>query len=135
MELKILYSEIDYKAVRSSGAGGQHVNKVSSKVVLSFNFFKSNAFNENEKKRLVKFFSNRIIDSGVVQLTADENRSQFRNKKSVTDRFIKMIEDGLKVPKVRRKSKPSRSSIIKAKERKKRLSEKKKSRKKPNIDH
>ena len=134
MNTKILLSEISYKAIRSSGAGGQHVNKVSSKVVLSFNLLESEALSETEKTRLIKFFESKLSTEGILQLSADDNRSQFRNKKIVTERLFDMIEEGLKVQKFRKKSKPSRSSVIKGKDAKKKLSQKKNLRKKPSAD-
>lgn len=134
MDKKTLLSELLYKAVRSSGAGGQHVNKVSSKVVLSFSLIGSEAFTEREKARLLKFFESRLSINGLLQISADDNRSQIRNKKIVTERFLELIEEGLKVKKYRKKSKPSRSSVIKGKQAKQRTSQKKALRKRPSAD-
>ena len=75
----------------SSGSGGQHVNKVASKVVLYFNIENSIVFNEDEKNRLRDFFSSRLSKQGVLILSSEESRSQFRNKALVTQRFLSLI--------------------------------------------
>ncbi|MFD1553346.1 aminoacyl-tRNA hydrolase [Putridiphycobacter roseus] len=133
MHLKTLLAEIKYKAVRSSGAGGQHVNKVATKVVLFFNLIDSEAFNETEKYRLMKFFEKDLSQEGILQFSASESRSQFKNKKIAHQKLLDAIGEGLRVNKVRRKSKPSRSSVLKGKVKKKRLSDKKKLRKRPEL--
>ena len=130
----IILKEISYKAIRSSGPGGQHANKVSSKVVLTFNLEKSEAFTEREKELLLIFFKSKLNTDGMIQLSSDENRSQFRNKKAVTERLFQLIEEGLIVNKPRKKTKPSRSAILKGQKAKKRVSEKKALRKKPKLD-
>ena len=130
----LLISEITYKAIRSSGSGGQHVNKVSSKVVLSFALQASNAFSENEKKRLYKYLDKRLSKDGVLQLSADDSRHQHQNKKKVKERFLALIEKGLFKEKKRRKTKPSYSSVLKTKAKKKQNSEKKSLRQKPKLD-
>lgn len=134
MQNSIIQSELVYKAIRSSGAGGQHVNKVSSKVVLYFNLEASQGLSEDEKERLKNFLSSRLTNDFVLQLSVDSYRSQLRNKKEVTQRFFDLLEEGLKADKPRKKSKPSRSAILKAKQAKKKLSEKKKNRQKPSPD-
>lgn len=134
MNLKVLQSEITYKATRSSGAGGQHVNKVSSKVILYFNILSSDALSENEKNRLLNHFKSKVNSEGVLQLSSEESRSQFRNKALVTARFIDLIAEGLKVKKVRHQTKPKRSAIVKAKKTKQQHSEKKARRSKPGLN-
>lgn len=134
MDATLLHTELTYKAIRSSGAGGQHVNKVASKVVLSFNLTASNAVTEREKDRLAIFLKNRLSSEGILQLSSSESRSQIKNKKLVTNRFFELIEEGLKVKKYRKKSNPSRSSILKTKLKKKKNSDKKELRKKPKLD-
>ena len=133
MNEKQLISEIRYKASRSSGPGGQHTNKVSSKVILIFNLMDSEAFQTEEKLRLRSFFKGRINNNGIIQLSSEESRSQLTNKKIVTERFLELITEGLKVEKKRKKTKPSRAAILKSKDQKKRLSEKKNLRKKPKL--
>ena len=96
MILTNLISELNFKAIRSSGSGGQHVNKVSSKVELSFDLDASEVLTEIQKDRLQKKLKNRLNTQGILILQCDETRSQHRNKELVIKRFLAMIEDGLK---------------------------------------
>lgn len=100
--------EIVFQTSRSSGKGGQHVNKVETKVELRFNIKNSDLLNEEEKGRLLNNLSNRINKEGVLILSSDAKRSQLANKKSVIIRFNELIEEGLKVPKERIPIKPSK---------------------------
>lgn len=131
MDEKQLLREAEYKAVRSSGAGGQNVNKVSSKVELHFMLSQSGAFSEEEKARVNKKLESRLTNAGELILQCDESRSQHRNKEIVTQRFLGLIKDSLKKPKVRKKTKPSKAAKLKRLREKKKLSDKKASRKDP----
>lgn len=133
MEKEKVISEINYKAVRSSGAGGQNVNKVSSKVVLSFDLKNSKAFSDEEKALLEKNIGGRLTEDLVLILNCDEDRSQIRNKAIVTNRFFDIITAGLHVPKIRKATKIPKSVIRKRIKEKKNLSEIKKLRRKPLI--
>ncbi|WP_422106987.1 alternative ribosome rescue aminoacyl-tRNA hydrolase ArfB [Winogradskyella sp.] len=134
MQIEVLKSELTYKAVRSSGSGGQNVNKVASKVVLYFDLENSKAFSDEKKQRLKSFFKNRLNKQGILILDSDESRSQFRNKALVTQRFLGLIEEGLKEDKERKPTKIPRAVKQKRLETKRKNSEKKAYRKKPNID-
>ncbi|MDT0558226.1 alternative ribosome rescue aminoacyl-tRNA hydrolase ArfB [Ichthyenterobacterium sp. W332] len=129
-----LISELSFKAIRSSGKGGQHVNKVSSKVELSFNINASQVLSEEEKERLTLTLQSRITQEGLIILQCDETRSQHRNKTLVIQRFIKLIEDGLIVMKKRKSTKIPKAVKEKRLKNKRFNSEKKSSRKKPDID-
>ncbi|HTG64978.1 MAG TPA: alternative ribosome rescue aminoacyl-tRNA hydrolase ArfB [Flavobacterium sp.] len=134
MEIQKIISELQYKAVRSSGAGGQNVNKVSSKVVLSFDLKNSQALSEEEKLRLETNLFSRLTTDLVLILNCDEDRSQLKNKEIVTKRFLELIKKGLVVPKIRKATKVPKSVIKKRIKDKKNLSEIKQSRRKPNLD-
>jgi ribosome-associated protein len=129
-----LISELLYKAVRSSGAGGQNVNKVSSKVVLSFDVKNSNALSELQKMLLEKNLASRLTNEQILILNCDEDRSQLKNKEIVTKRFLLIIEQGLHVPKNRKATKIPKSVIRKRIKDKKSVSEIKKNRKRPNLE-
>jgi ribosome-associated protein len=129
-----LLQELNFKASRSSGAGGQHVNKVSSKIELIFNVSESSIFNEVQKDRLIKKLRNRLTKEGVLLLQCDESRSQHKNKELVIKRFYDIIEKGLIIPKKRIPTKIPRAVIKKRIKTKRRLSEKKAIRKKPDIE-
>ncbi|OYX83212.1 MAG: aminoacyl-tRNA hydrolase [Flavobacteriales bacterium 32-34-25] len=134
MEIQKIISELQYKAVRSSGAGGQNVNKVSSKVVLTFDLKNSQALSEEEKALLENNLSSRLTTDLVLILNCDEDRSQLKNKEIVTKRFLELIKKGLFVPKIRKVTKIPKSVIKKRIKDKKNISEIKQSRRKPNLD-
>jgi ribosome-associated protein len=115
MEVEKMLSELIFKAVRSSGAGGQNVNKVSSKVVLSFDLKKSNALSDEEKELVLLKLNSRLTTEGILILNCDEDRSQLKNK---------AIRKTTKIPK---------SVIRKRIKDKKNLSEIKKTRRRPEF--
>ena len=129
-----LISELSFKAVRSSGAGGQHVNKVSSKVELTFNLLESSALNEEQKALLIKNLQAKLTKNQVLLLQCDESRSQHKNKTIVISRFLDLIKTGLIVPKRRRKTKIPKSVKLNRLSNKKKNAEKKVNRKPPKVD-
>ena len=133
MELGKIIAELQFKAVRSSGAGGQNVNKVASKVVLFFDLKNSLALSEEEKVRLETKLASRLTSDLVLILNCDEDRSQLKNKAIVTKRFLDILTVGLHIPKIRKATKIPKSAIRKRIKYKKNLSEIKKSRRKPDF--
>ena len=133
MEKDKLITELQYKAVRSSGAGGQNVNKVSSKVVLSFDVKNSKVLSDEEKMLLEMNLTSRLTNDQILILNCDEDRSQLKNKEIVTKRFLAIIEQGLHIPKIRKSTKIPKSVIRKRIKDKKNLSEIKKNRKRPEF--
>jgi ribosome-associated protein len=131
--IKII-KELNFKATRSSGAGGQHVNKVSSKIELSFNLENSNSLSETEKTLLSKKLSSKLTKENILLLFCEETRSQHRNKEIIIKRFLKLLKTHLIQPKKRRPTKPSRATLKKRIETKKKASVKKALRKKPNTE-
>ena len=129
-----IIKELKFKAVRSSGSGGQHVNKVSSKIELTFDLENSNSLSDFEKEVLKTKLSSRLTKEKILILFCEETRSQHRNKGIAIKRFLELIKTLLIRPKKRRPSKPSLSSIKKKTEHKKRTSIKKALRKKPRLD-
>lgn len=134
MDITLLKSEITYKYVRSSGSGGQHVNKVSSKAELYFDLSNSSGFNDEEKQKLSEFFNNRLTKDGILILACDESRSQFRNKALVTQRFLELIQEGLKVEKKRISTRVPRSVKRKRLKAKRINADKKANRKPPTLE-
>ena len=128
-----LITELQFKAVRSSGAGGQNVNKVSSKVVLSFDLKNSKILSDEEKMLLEMSLASRLTNDQILILNCDEDRSQLKNKEIVTKRFFAIIEQGLHIPKIRKSTKIPKSVIRKRIKDKKNLSEIKKNRKRPEF--
>ncbi|MDP2541529.1 aminoacyl-tRNA hydrolase [Tenacibaculum discolor] len=130
MNKEQLLKELNFKAVRSSGAGGQHVNKVSSKVELSFTIEDSLGLSDKEKALLLKNLTNRLSKDHTLILSSQESRSQHRNKELVTERFFNLLAQALVVPKVRKATKPKKAAIAKRLDAKKQQAEKKENRKK-----
>lgn len=133
MDKNILITELEFKAVRSSGAGGQNVNKVASKVVLNFDLKKSTAFSEEEKQLLLSRLEAKLTKEQVLILNCDEDRSQLRNKEIVIKRFLSIVEGALKVEKPRKATKVPRSVIEKRLKEKRSQAEVKQYRKKPKF--
>jgi ribosome-associated protein len=133
MKTDLLLTEIQYKAVRSSGAGGQNVNKVSSKVVLTFDLNASQAFSEEQKALISEKLATKLTSENILILNCDEDRSQLKNKEIVTKRFLELLKKALVVPKTRKPTKVPKSVIEKRIKDKKTNSETKQNRKRPEI--
>ena len=133
MDPQKIISELQYKAVRSSGAGGQNVNKVSSKVVLSFDLGNSKVLSQEEKLLLETKLYSRLTSEKILILNCDEDRSQLKNKAIVTKRFLDIITEGLVIPKIRKATKIPKSVIRKRIKDKKNVSDIKKNRRKPDF--
>lgn len=133
MNSELILSEIKLKGIRSSGPGGQNVNKVATKMELTFDLDSSNALSESEKSRLKISIKNRLTKENILLLHCDESRSQFKNKSIIIKRFFEILLEGLKKAKVRRASKPTRASITKRLDNKKTQSQKKANRRKPDY--
>ena len=133
MDLVHLQKEVQYKAIRSAGPGGQHVNKVSSKIVLTFDVASSQAITPEEKQRLIEKWESRLSKELQLQLTCDESRSQIQNKTRVWKRFLLLLESALAVPKTRKETKVPKSAIRKRLQDKQSWSALKKMRRKPDL--
>ena len=133
METEKIIAELNFKAVRSSGAGGQNVNKVSSKVVLTFDLNASQALNEEEKTVIETKLATKLTSENLLILNCDEDRSQLKNKTIVTKRFLDLIEKALIVPKKRKATKVPKAVVEKRLKDKSTLSEIKENRKKPKL--
>lgn len=131
MNKELLLNELTFKASRSSGAGGQHVNKTNTRIELFWPLDTSLYFSEEEKSRLREKLQNRLTKEQILILSSGQSRSQLKNKEHVIQRFFELLETALIRPKVRKKSKPSRASKLKRLQSKKQLSEKKANRRKP----
>lgn len=133
MNTSIILSELNYKAVRSSGPGGQHVNKTSSKVEVYFSIEDSQGLSETEKELLLQRLSSRLTSENILKLQCGETRSQHRNKTLVTSRLLRLLKENKKAPIKRKKTKPSKSAIEKRLRGKKKKALKKTNRKPPEV--
>jgi ribosome-associated protein len=126
-----LYKELTFRASRSSGPGGQNVNKSSTRVELRFNVTGSTVLTETEKQLILSKLSNRINLEGTMIIVSESERSQYRNKKKVIERFQTLIDHALMPKKQRYPSYPTALSKTRRLQQKRSLSEKKILRKPP----
>lgn len=133
MKVSIPFSEYTVKAVRSGGAGGQHVNKVSSRVELYFDIGKSSTLSDEQKATLFTKLRTKLTEEGILRITEDTSRSQHANREAVVKKLHSVLEAALKKPKKRIAVKVSKAAKKKRVDNKKRASEKKQLRKK-NFD-
>ncbi len=103
-------SEIEFRYSRSSGPGGQNVNKVSTKVELLFDLGGSGAIDEPAKHRLRAKLASHIDSAGLITVTSQESRSQFQNRRIAVEKFVLLLRKGLAVAKPRKDTKPTRTS-------------------------
>ena len=133
MNVEIISSELNFKAVRSSGAGGQNVNKVSSKIVLIFDVATSQGVTDEERILLHTKLKTKISQENLLILTCDEDQNKKKNKKIIIKRFFEMLEKALVMPKVRKATKISKGANEKRIQEKKKAGEIKAGRKKPEF--
>ena len=134
MNIETLINELEFSAVRSGGPGGQHANKVSSKVLVLFDISNSKALSENKKMRLTQKLSSKLTKKNQIILTCNDSRSQHKNKQIITGRLLDLIVAALKSEKKRVATKVSKSEKANRLQSKKKLGEKKVLRQKPKLD-
>ena len=127
--IQLPLSEISLKAIRAKGPGGQHVNKVSSALQLTFDITAS-SLPVDIKKRLLNLNDHRVSNEGVITIKAQDSRSQIQNREIALNRLRELILQNLKPQKVRKRTKPTKSSMEKIKEDKRHRSQIKTMRKK-----
>lgn len=120
--------ELAFTAVRSSGPGGQNVNKVSSKVELTWDFGASQVLNQDQKDRLFKLAGRRIDGRGVLHVVCQETRDQRENLMLARARLALLVASALKPPRKRKRTRPSRGANERRLAEKKRHGEKKRQR-------
>ncbi len=127
--MKNFEHELSYKTSRSSGSGGQNVNKVETSVTVIWKVEDSTVFTESEKERILLKLKNKINADGILQTTVSESRTQLQNKKIAIEKIQELVNKSLIVHKKRIATKPSRAKVEMRLESKKKLSEKKENRK------
>ena len=125
MDERDFTGELHYSASRSSGPGGQHVNKVSTRMELRFHIASSALLSEAEKELIAEKLANRINAAGELLLVSQSERSQLQNKEKVTEKFYALLARALTPHKKRTPTKPSRASKEERLEIKRQQSEKK----------
>jgi ribosome-associated protein len=114
--------ELEWKFIRSSGPGGQNVNKVSSAVQLRFLLHRNKSISGPAKHRLRRMAGQRLVDDGTILITARDERSQEQNRRSALERLADLVRAALVEPKIRKKTRPTRASKERRIESKKRRS-------------
>jgi ribosome-associated protein len=130
-ELRIPLSELDYRASRSGGPGGQHVNTSSTRIELWWDAAESPSLTEEQRSQLIHRLGSRLDTGGRLRLVSSGSRSQLRNREDVTDRFRSTIAAALVVRKKRKVTKPSRAAKAARLEAKRRRSSTKQRRRAP----
>jgi ribosome-associated protein len=127
----LLQPEMEFTTSRSSGPGGQNVNKVNSKVTLKFDIAHSAILTAEEKDLLLRKLSSRLTSDGVLLVSAQEKRSQLQNREEVVVKFEKLLAKAFEKKKSRKATRPTKTSVNKRIKSKKQHSEKKKWRQNP----
>lgn len=132
--VRIPRTELDVRATRSGGPGGQHVNTSSTKIELRWQPVSSVALTDVQRERLLTNLATKLDGDGWLRLTASEHRSQLQNREAAEARLVMMVKAALVVPKVRRATKPTYTSKVKRLESKSQRSEVKQQRKRISRD-
>jgi len=132
--LAIPRTELDVRVSRSSGAGGQHVNKTSSRVEIFWNILRSRALTEEQRARLREKLSSRLTTEGSIRVVASDMRSQSRNRDLAEERLADLVRRALVIPRKRKPTKPTRAAKEARLESKKRHSRKKSDRRDKRFD-
>lgn len=125
MDFTQLDTELNFKTSRSSGSGGQHLNKTETKVTLEFDVHNSQFLSNENKNRILEKLQNRINQEGILQISSSKTRSQLKNKELVIQLFHDIIEKALQKQKKRKATQPTKAAIAKRLQSKKRNAEKK----------
>lgn len=120
-----LVKELVFKTSRSGGKGGQHVNKVSTKVEIKFDIHHSSLLNEDQKQLLFNKLQHRLDKEGMLQVTCSKERSQLLNKLEAIEKMVHLLQQSLEVQKPRKDTKPTKGSVERRLQKKKVKSEKK----------
>ncbi len=123
--LAIPRAELDVRASRASGAGGQHVNKTSTRVEITWNVTMSPSLSDSDRARLTARLASRLSADGDLRIVASDTRSQLQNRELAESRLAEIVRRALVIPKSRKKTRPSRAAREARLTEKRRLSEKK----------
>jgi len=124
-DIEALINECRFEATRSSGSGGQNVNKVSTKVILLFNVLESGVLDQEQKEIFLSKLHTRISKYSIFRISSGRERTQVANRKLVIEKFFKLVEKAFETEEERIATKPTKGSKLKRIENKKALSGKK----------
>ena len=126
--------ELTFRASRAGGPGGQHVNTSSTRVEVVWNARRSGALSEDERQRVLAKLASRLDADGNLRVVGSEYRSQARNREAAMERLGELVRKALHVPRSRKKTRPTRASVEKRIEEKKRISATKRERRQRDFD-
>jgi ribosome-associated protein len=130
-DLRVPLAELEFRASRSGGPGGQHVNTSSTRVEVTWDVAGSPALSEEQRQRLLGRLASRLDGAGRLRLVSSSTRSQLRNREDVTERLREVLAQALVVPKTRKRTRPPRAAKAARLESKRRRSATKRDRRPP----
>ena len=130
-DLRVPLAELEFRASRSGGPGGQHVNTSSTRVEVTWDVAGSPALSEEQRQRLLVRLANRLDGTGRIRLVSSGTRSQLRNRQDVTERLREVLAQALVVPKVRKRTRTPRAAKAARLENKRRRAATKRDRRPP----
>jgi ribosome-associated protein len=130
-DLRVPLAELEFRASRSGGPGGQHVNTSSTRVEVTWDVAGSPALSEEQRQRLLARLASRLDSTGRLRLVSSSTRSQLRNREDVTERLREVVAQALVVPKTRKRTRPPRAAKAARLESKRRRSATKRDRRPP----
>ncbi len=133
-ELRLPLSELDVRASRAGGPGGQHVNTSSTRVELWWDVAGSRALSEEQRQRLLARLAGRLDRTGRLRVVEGGSRSQLRNRQAATERLTRLVAEALRIPKTRKRTRPSRAAKAARLEAKRRRAAVKRERRRPPGD-
>jgi ribosome-associated protein len=130
-DLRVPLAELEFRASRSGGPGGQHVNTSSTRIEVTWDVAGSPALTEEQRQRLLARLASRLDGTGRLRLVSSSTRSQLRNREDVTERLREVVAQALVVPKTRKRTRPPRAAKAARLESKRRRSATKRDRRPP----
>jgi ribosome-associated protein len=134
VDVSIPRSELTFRASRAGGPGGQHVNKSSTRIELTWNLETSRALTDEQRCRVRNKLGSRVDSGGEIRVVASESRSQARNREDAERRLAATLRRALAVQKARRKTRPTRGAVEERLRIKKKLSDRKRDRRVQDFD-
>lgn len=129
-QINLLKKELNYKTSRSGGKGGQNVNKVETKVEITYNLYNSRVFSEEQKQKLSVKLKNKLNEEGELRIVSENFRTQLENKNGAVKKLISLLNQALKMDKKRKATKPTKAGKERRLDTKKRRGETKQLRRK-----